>query len=205
MKSNTCFINGLIVGFLALFLGGIGLLVGNSAVGEYNPPWTHYPIPAPSKEIVDIAHVEIMSTLPDPTGDTIFVKAKDGEVYSNTLFQNEWSIVDPIPTWDTESLYDCTGEWLVPSDSHMWDAPPVDKGVVDSYGALFERPVSTIVRCYVLSDDGSLEVWVHSGNAMDLLAGVFMKIVYGTIGAIIGIVIGVIIIRFRRKAVSLAT
>jgi hypothetical protein len=170
MKSNTCLINGLIVGFLALLLGGIGFLVGNSMVGEYNPPWTHYPIQAPSKGIVDIAHVEITSTLPDPTGDTIFVKAKDGEVYSNTLFQSEWSIVDSVPTWDKESPYDCTGEWLAPSASHMWDRPPVEKGVVDSYGALFERPVSTIVRCYVLLDDGSLEVWVHSGNAMDLLA-----------------------------------
>jgi hypothetical protein len=203
MKSSACLINGLVIGFLALLLGGIGFLIGNSTIGEYNPPWTHYPIPSPSEEIVDIVHVEIASTLTDPTGDTIFVKDKNGEIYSNTVFQNKWSVVDPVPTWDNKSPYSCTGDYLAPSGSHMWDRPPVDKSVVDSYGALFERPVSTIVRCYILFDDGSLEVWVHSGNAMDSLAGIFTKMVYAIIGVIIGIIIGIIIIRFRKRAASL--
>ena len=201
MKSSTCLINGLIISFLALLFGAIGLLVGNATISEYNPPWTHYSIQSPPKETVDIAHVEIVSTLEDPAGDTIFVKDKNGEVYSNTLFQSKWSEINTVPAWDKESPYECTGEWLAPSDSHMWDRPPVDN-VVDSYGALFERPVSTIVRCYVLLEDGSLEIWVHSGNAMDLLAGIALKTVYIIVGVTIGIVIGVMIIRFRKRAKS---
>ncbi len=201
MKSSTYLINGLIIGFLALLLSGVGVFVGNFTIGEYNPPWTHYSILSPPKEIVGIAHVETISTLADPTGDTIFVKDKNGEVYASTLFQSKWSAVNPVPAWDNENLYECTGEWLAPSGSHMWDSPPVDN-VIDSYGVLFERPVSTIVQCYVLLDDGSLEVWVHSGNAMDMMAGIVMKTVYIMIGAIIGIIFGVMIIRFRKRAAS---
>ncbi len=175
MKSNTCLVNGLIVGFLALLMGGIGFSIGNSATGEYNPPWKRYAIQAAPKETVKIAHVEINSTLFDPAGDIVFVADKEGDVFSNTVFQSEWSVVDPVPTWDNNHISNCTAEKLGPTESHMWDTPPVEKDVIDSAGIIFERPVSTIVRCYVLLDDGSLEVWVHSGNAMDSMAGGFLK------------------------------
>ena len=141
----------------------------------------------------------------DPTGDIVYVSDKDGKIHSNTAFQNEWSVVEPVSTWESDRPADCTSKRLGPTESHLWDNPPVEKGVIDSAGVLFERPVSTTVRCYVLLDDGSLEVWVHSGNAMDSMAGESQKLVFGFFGLILGVIISVIVIRYRKRAASLPT
>ena len=199
MNSKGRLTNGLIIGFLALLIGGIGFAIGNSKIGEYNPQWTSYSIKGAPKNIVKIVHVEIKSTLPDSTGDIVYVSDKDGVIYSNTTFQSEWSILEPVPTWNNDRLSKCTNEKLGTTDSHMWDAPPINKQAIDSLGLAIERPVSTIVRCYVLLDDGKLEVWTHSGNGMDLTAGEFTKIMFGVFGAIIGVIIGIGIIRFRKR------
>jgi len=198
MKQKSFLIDFSIIGFLALLLGGVGFSVGNSRIGEYNPPWTRYQILAAPKEIAEISFVEIKSNLLDPSGDVLYVTSEDGESFSNYLFEAEWSVVYSPPTWNN-SLSKCGAERLGPTKSHMWDVPPVEKRVIDSAGVYFDRPVSIIVRCYVLLDDGSLEVWVHSGNAMDSLAVEFLKILYVIVGVIFGIIIGVIIIRYRKR------
>jgi len=193
----------LIVGVLLLIGCGIGFLVGKSFVGDYNPAWEHYQLQSVPKNIVKIEFVDIKSNLLDPAGDIVFVGDSDGEIYSNTLFQNEWSMVESSSTWVNDRPFDCTSERLGPTVSHLWDNPPVDKDVLDSAGVIFERPVSTIVRCYVLLDDGNVEVWVHSGNAMDSMAGEFLKIVFSFFGLIIGIIISIIVVRYRKRVASL--
>lgn len=205
MKSKTCLRNGLIIGFLASLIGVLGFSIGNSMIGKYNPSWTHYPIESAPKEVIDIVYIDIRSTVDDPTGDILYAATKNGEIYSNTVFQNDWLLVDPVPVWDNNYTTECATEWPGPSDAHMWDTPPIEKGAIDSVGVRFERPVSIIARCYVLSDDGSLEVWIHSGNAMELMAGEFLKMMFAIFGVILGIIIGVIIIRPRKRAESPTT
>ncbi len=203
MKLNARLVNGIIVSVLLLVGCGVGWLVGRSSVSEYNPAWEKYSLKSVPSNAAQIKFVEIKSYLFDPTGDIVYVADNDGNVYSNTVFQNEWSMVSSIPEWENKRPDNCTSERLGPTESHLWDNPPVAKGIKDSAGVIFERPVSTIVRCYVLLDDGSIEVWVHSGNAMDSMAGEFLKLLFAFFGLIIGIIISVIVVRYRKRAASL--
>ena len=191
----------MIIVLVALSFGGIGFFIGDSRMGDYNPYWENVSLATPPINITKIEHIEIISTLPDPIGDIVYVSNKDGIVYSNTLFQSSWSAVAPVPVWDNDYASDCATEKDNPSDSHMWDNPPIENGVIDSASFRFERPVSTIVRCYVLLDNGNLEVWTHSGNAMDLMAHNFIKLMYGVFGALIGAIIGIVILRARNRAI----
>jgi hypothetical protein len=81
----------------------------------------------------------------------------------------------------------------------MWDAPPIGEGIIDSGGVRFERPISIISRCYVLLEDGSLEVWVHSGDGMSFFMGEMIKLLFAVPGVILGILVGGWIALFRRK------
>ncbi len=202
MRILNIFKNNLIFIVPSFLLGLVGLFIGNSTGGEYNPPWEHYFIQAPSKEMIGIAYVNIQSYLEDPTGDILFVETNNGEVYSNTIFQSNWILVEPVPIWNDSFITECAPEWTGPTNAHMWDPPPVEKSVIDSAGVRFERPMSTILRCYVLLEDGTLEVWIHSGNAMDLLAGEILKKMYPLFGVVLGIATGVIITRLRKRAKS---
>jgi hypothetical protein len=198
MKSKTCLLSGLTICFASLFTGGIGLVVGILLFGNYSPPWQHYSIQSAPAEIVDIVHIDIQSTLDDPTGDILYVASKEGIVYSNSLYQDKWLVIDPVPNWDDDptNLTECATEWA----DHPLAAPPsVDGVVVDSAGVRFERPLSSIWRCYVLLDDGRLQVWVHSSNVFDLLANWRSKIICTAIGGMLGIITGVFIVRFRKQ------
>lgn len=202
MKSKTRLVNGLIIAVIILLSGGVGFLVGNFVIGEYNPPWKHYELESAPPNLVNIEFIEIKSTLFDPTGDIVYVSDKDGIVYSNTTFQTEWLVVEPIPTWENNYLIDCISERLGPNKAHIWDNPPVKRTVIDSAGVIYDRPLSTIVRCYVLLDDGSIEVWVHSDDFLRYLAFDFFKKVFPLFGSILGVIIYVIVKRNRKKAAS---
>jgi len=200
----TPFINAGIVILLALLIGGLGVKIAGWMFlnTDYEIPWNRRSLAKAPKEMQHIEHVDIHSTLDDPTGDTIFLMGEDGEVYSNTLFENEWLLVEAMPEWETSQASKCAPEWPgAPSDAQIWNPPPVSKNVVDSFGVRFERPFSIIVRCYVLSGDGSLEVWIRedSGESMGLFEYVFYAQVFGCVGVIAGIIIGVFINRLRRK------
>src|SRR5687768_10398627 len=102
MKSKTRWVNGLIVAVLLLLGCGVGFLVGNLVIGEYNPPWEHYLLKSEPNELVKIEFVEIKSNLFDPVGDVVYVSDKAGKIYSNTTFQDTWSVVDPVSTWKND-------------------------------------------------------------------------------------------------------
>ena len=203
MEPKTRFRDGLIMGVFILFGCGLGFLAGNSFVGEYNPPWTHYQLKHSPKGLVEIAYVEINSYLLDPTGDVVYIEDNTGKIYSNTVFQDTWSVVDRDPNWNSSYLSKCATEWLgEPIVSHLGDYPPTEKKVIDSAGVRFERPISIIVRCYLLLEDGSIEVWVHSGDAYGAMGHDLLKVIYTVSGFMIGIIISAIFIRFRKKLVT---
>jgi len=195
--------DGLIIISLALIMGGIGVVIAFFIFlnNDYKIPWKHYPLKNTSTDFISIGYVEFNSYLEDPTGDTIYISTKDGLIFSKTLFENEWLLVESVPVWDTEHISDCAPVWPgAPSDAQIWEPPPTEKNILDSAGARFERPFSIIVRCYVLSDDGSLEVWVRGDDAgkTGAYAFAFYAQCFGIIGVLVGIIMGGYIVRKRK-------
>jgi hypothetical protein len=200
MKSKTNLPNALIIVPLALLMGGVGLAIAYFQFMVYDLSWDTYQLNNPPKETIGIIHIDYKSTLADPMGDTIYVITKDHFVYSNTLFEKEWGLAQADPSWEEDYASTCTPVWPgAQSDAQIWSAPPVEKKVVDSRGVRFEHAMAIAVRCYVLSEDGSLEVWTREDSAIAIIAFLQCGSVYALFGALLGIIIGVIIIRIRKQ------
>lgn len=203
-ESKSCLIDGVIISLVALFMGGIGLAVAYFMFLDldYEIPWDHYTLQGVPKEITSIEYVDIKSSLDDPTGDIVYVATEDGKTYANTLFENDWLLVEPVSTSENDHTSNCAPEWPdAPSNAPIWDPPPVTENVLDSAGVRFERPFSIIIRCYVLSDDGNLEVWIREDNAssMGLFEFVHYAQVFGCLGVIVGIIVGILLLRLKTK------
>lgn len=185
-------------------MGGVGLATAYFMFlnDDYEIPWKHFALPTPPKEIVAISHIEFHSYLDDPTGDTVYITTKNGALYSNTLFQKDWLLIEDTPNFEKDYTSDCAPTWAgTQSNSQIWDPPPTGKNVFDSAGIRFEHTLAIDVRCYVLTDDGNLEVWAREDNASS--AGVFsfafFAQVFGCLGIIMGVIMGVLLIRFRNR------
>jgi hypothetical protein len=85
----------------------------------------------------------------------------------------------------------CVTDW----DDH----PPIDEAILDSAGVRGERPLSTILRCYVLFDNGSLQVWTHKSDAMSLIMNELGKVLLVIAGSILGLIGGILIARFGKN------
>jgi hypothetical protein len=133
-------------------------------------------------EVNEIIALEIHHTLVDPTTDVIWISAEDGGNYSNVLFQENRSQVGAVPKQDFEYPA-CATEWN--------DLPPVRR-VISSAGVRFERPLSTILRCYVLYEDGRLQVWTRKTDVYTFLRIMFLS---GIGGLVIGISASIFLIR----------
>jgi hypothetical protein len=204
MKSNSCLVNSLKISFWGLLMGVFGLVLSYFLFldTQYEIPWGRYHLPDAPKEAINIVFVEIVSTLEDPSGDIIYISTEDSSVYSNTLYENSWLLVESVSNWDSDHISDCAPVWPgAPTDAQIWEAPPVKNNIIDSAGVRFERPLSIIVRCYVLSDDGSLEVWVREDNAgkAGVYSFAFFAPRFAILGIMVGVIIGVLIIRFRQR------
>lgn len=179
--------------FTAFLFAGIGYSTSNQIAGIY-PPWVRFQIPPPPIEMTAIAHVDIKSTLEDPTGDILFAGTSDNRIYSNVLFEDNWSQVTPIPDWENGYAQKCATEWVEYPTSWK-DRPPIKGEILDSWGVSFERPLSTILRCYVLLENGDLQVWVHSANVFDLMIILSAKLLFTGIGGIAGLIISLLILK----------
>lgn len=187
-RSNSCIAKLFTIGLPALILGGIGLTMAYAGFLGFVVPWERHMMEAPPKNIVDIAHVEFESSVSDPIGDTVYVTTEDGAVYSNTLFKREWNTTESIPIWDYEYWTICAPEWPgAQSGSLIWDPPPVVGSVKDSVGIRIERPLSIIVRCYVLLEDETLEVWTRGEDAYSMIG---RTLVFTFSGILLGTILG---------------
>lgn len=165
-----------------------GVIIGVFLCRNNIPLWKQYSIKSPPAGTNDILYIDIQSTLEDPTLDIIYVNSESGKVYSNILFQDNWRMDATVP-YDGAEFSLCATEWL--------DHPPVKKDILDSAGGRFERPLSTILRCYVLFKDGSLQVWTRS---TDVLSWLIITVTSGLIGLAAGVIISIFIRRSVRKA-----
>ena len=186
---------------LPVFLCVVGLGVAYFAFMRYDIPWRRLALPNPPRRPASILHVELNSTRDDPTGDVIYIKTDNGAVYAHRVPTDPWRWVDPATTWDTDHTSDCAPDW--PSEysgSDIWEPPPVQKKVVDSAGIRFEHSLAIDVRCYVLFEDGSLEVWAREDNfAMGLMPFIACAPVLAACGAALGLMIGGLVFYIRKK------
>lgn len=174
---------------LAVFGALLGMGLGFFLYARLVPSWTSHEI-RPLSGAKDILQVDIQSTRDDPTQDILYVAAEDGRIFSNTLFQASWQPVAAAPQPEDQST-SCT--------SGRRDGPPVKSGIVSSAGFRFERPLSTILRCYVLLDDGRLQVWTHSTDLFRLLVMVTMG---GATGLVAGAMINAFAWREKKRLLN---
>lgn len=101
------------------------------------------------------------------------------------LADGHWKLLSDgkIPLEEDEPVA-CATEWEEP--------PPLGQEALDSVGVRFERPISAIERCYVLLDNGSLQVWTRATDVFTLMR--IIGISTGT-GIAIGIAIGILVAR----------
>jgi hypothetical protein len=188
---------------LALLGYGAGTIIGNFFVGRSDPSWTYYSIPtAPSKVIHIVTFLSSDST--DPTGDTLYIRAENGNFYSYTLFQSDWSLMATNPTgWKIFYVFrNCAIGWPwnnLFAFGQLKNAPPVNQHIVESVGEYYEMPPTTFARCYTLTDNGNLQDWMYSGNALQLLSNRSRKNSLMMIGAIAGIVLGVLLVAYQQS------
>ena len=118
-------------------------------------------------------------------------------MYSVVIFEDEWTLIEnPQGLNSIDRDLDCAPDWPnAPSDSPIWESPPVSSNVLDSFGVRFERPLSIIVRCYVLLDDREIEVWTRRDDANQLM------------GFVVGLLLSFFVIRFldNRKSDDLTS
>ena len=190
MKIRSTLLLALISIVVSLFGAGLGAVSGAFLYAYYIPPWKHYEISS-FQGAKDILQIDIQSSLEDPTEDTLYVVSENGKVFSNTLFRDSWNPVESLP----ENNYEfplCATAWQ--------EHPPIQKGLVDSAGVRFERPLSTILRCYVLFKDGRLQVWTRSTNVFSLMNFVSASAILGLFA---GIIASVFVRRRLRKPTSI--
>jgi hypothetical protein len=171
----------------------IGCCAGSFVVGGYDPPWTRLSIQSSPATPISIALVDINSMHNDPEGDVLFIEAADERVYSLRLFEDQWELVDQVP--DPGNVFyteNCATDW----PNH----PPVEEGIIDSVGVRIDHALATILRCYVLMDDHSLQVWVHSSDAWDLFDVIKLKVIFAAMGGVLAIlVVFLLLLRKRRR------
>ncbi len=203
MKRKGALVNGSIMASLVLLVGGMGVIAAYRTFMVYDIPWQRHPLPAPPGQTTNILLVDLQSYGNyDPTGDTIYVTTRDGTVYAHTLFEDQWLPGEPADRYDDSSWCVAPGP---PSAADVWepDAPPVEKKVLASAGWLWGSGFTgnaTILRCYVLYRDGSLEVWTRQKNSLSPTDFAGWASAFGGCGALVGAVIGGVILAIRHSA-----
>jgi len=192
MKIRSLFLAVVITIILSLLGTFLGASAGLLLCSRFFPPWRHYNV-TPSPGATDIVQVEIKYALTDPTEDVLYVSAEGAQLFSNTLFQKDWYSVEAAPKNDYE-FPKCATDWK--------DHPPIKSGVIDSAGVRFERPLSTILRCYVLYKNGTMQVWTRVTDVFSWMTAIAVG---GLLGLITGITIGVSFVRNARKPMSIIT
>lgn len=207
MKFKTFLLNSVIVLVISILGFGVGKLVGNFSIGESDPSWKYYTLPPSPKRIIDIVFFQPSPTSDYLPGDSLYVRTENGEFYSYTLFQDKWMFVDADTSrWENPYVTKCATEWAGPSDFYqLKDYPPVTRDVVDSMGENFwNYPSTSIAKCYILFDDGSVQAWIYSGNAKVLLTHRLWKNIIMSIGILTGVTLGLLVIHKRVGQIELS-
>lgn len=146
---------------------------------------------------------------PLPAGSVNKLRLKNEFNDSPLIAASEQGKFYQLSSGPWESLPDLKEPWGWNREPNLcataWDEHPhLIQKVTNSTGVSYERPLSTIIRCYVLFDNGSLQVWTRWTDVFGLM------LITAT-SAIIGLLIGIMgssafFARFeKRKIIGAAT
>ncbi len=147
--------------------------------------WKHYEIsPFPGAKKIISVDTRFAN---EPDGEVLYIVSEDDIVFSNSLFEDEWQIDTPTSAH----------EYIMPSCPAEWSIPIKKSNVIDSAGvSMTDAETTSVSRCYILFDDGSMEVWTDTNSIYDITISLIVGGVFGYIvGAIIGLIISVLIWR----------
>ena len=149
-------------------------------------PWKHYEI-SPLEGAKNILYVNSPFS-GEPTDDVLYVLSENGTIFSNKLFQDEWQIATSEQTRETSS---CPTEWL----------PLIKNNISDSVGVVHTDEFSGTLRCYILFNDGSMQVWTRSSSVYEFFYTGSISGGFGFIaGAIVGVIISIFVWRKSRNS-----
>ncbi len=102
----------------------------------------------------------------------------------------DWSSINNYKEFHWSSEFDqcaTTKEWR--------HTPPVESGVIDSKGIVFEHTISGFFKCYVLYEDGHLDAWSHAASSFE---GIGIAQTNCMIGVISGSVLSLVFWLYKR-------
>lgn len=106
------------------------------------------------------------------TYEGLVAKADNGASYR--LIGDRWErIMDPSKLVRKGNPYHCSSEWMLPVFQ-----------VQDSEGRVFSHALADDYVCYILRNDGRIQVWSRTRDAFSLL---FSLLIGAGVGAVIGI------------------
>ena len=173
MKTKSKSLAGVVSIILLLLGASLGVKLSLQLYLVINWPWKQREITVP-QDVNNILYVA-SRYLFDPTGDVLFVANEDNTVFSTTLFQEDWRIVAFTPD-QTHKSSPCPTEWL----------PLIRSNIVDSASIQRTGEFTDTRRCYILFNDGSLQIRTRELN-------MYTASIIGVCGLISGAVFGVFI------------
>ena len=171
---------GAILGF------GVGIILMAKGI---MPSWITYEIDTNNLNIEELVFIEPYSErnthgvrIPK---DTIYVRTVDDQIYSFSMENESWQLVDAdSPPTDRSSS--CSKEWMY---------PPIEHPIKDDEGGLMERPLMTETICFVLLENGRFQYWYHR---LDILSMMTVLSISTFLGVILGIMAS---IYFRKRKI----
>lgn len=168
---------------------GIGYLTRDLVVNYLYTPWINIPLPKPPDCTMRILGITIGSNLFMPNDDVIYIQTKSGNIYAHKNYYSGWSEIDQ------ESFHQITAKYFYANDHEDQSVPKnliIIRKVADMEKIIFDRPLSTISRVYLLYADGHMNVRIRSQDVYTLFLSYLVSMILGMMsGFIIGLLIWV--------------
>ncbi len=166
-----------------ILLGSVaGLLVGDFLFTYFIPSWSHTEIDTENHNFREITLVEYFYLENhDLSQDNVILKTEDGAFFS--YHHHKWQQTE-LPDVDLTKFphtYPPCNEWASP--------PPASylRRTKDTAGVDFAHALANSSRCYILFEDGNLELWTRDYGVFDLIYIGFWSLFLGMlIGGIFG-------------------
>jgi hypothetical protein len=124
----------------------------------------------------------------DDSNRSIVATTKENKFYQ--LNDTKWELINDYEEFHWSNEFDqcaITEEWR--------HTPPVEAGVIDSTGVVFEHTISGFFKCFVLYEDGHLEIWSHKASSLE---GMGIAQTNCMIGVISGSILSLVIWLYRK-------
>ena len=193
----TCLKNFLIVLFGIISGFFIGLAIYWSPVF---PIWTVYLLGHSKYDVKDIVFFENSRHLAE---SSLYIRNNYGKMYY--AYKNNWELVQKIYNENFNEFLHSTDLEIkeeelsryVRNCASKWHIPAF--GILDSEGIVYNHTIAMEYICYILRDDGRLQVWAGQRDAASMMV---MSIICSFIGLLIGLFV---CIRKFLKKMPLAT